>query len=229
MTTSGTTVFNPNFIDAIEEAYERAGVESRSGYDMRSARRSINLLFADWANRGINMWTVEERTQTLTNGTAAYTLESDIVDLMDHMIEIPNTTQETRYNLTRVSVSTHAGRTNPDITGRPTEIYINRLRDAPVINLWPSPNLSGFILHYWVLRRIEDAGAYTNTGDMPFRFLPAFVAGLAYLIASKKQATNEPLIARLQAVYEAEFRKAAEEDREKATLTLTPRAGAYRI
>lgn len=216
--------------EAIEEAFERAGLESRSGYDLRTARRSINLMFADWANRGINMWTIEERTQLLTYNVASYTLGTDIVDLIEYMIQIPTTSQVTRYNMTRVSVSTFAGRTNPEITGRPTEIYIDRQQPAPVVHVWPLPGTAGpYTLVYWVLRRMDDAGAYSNTADMPFRFLPPFISGLAYYIAEKRQQANPDLILRLQARYEADWQRAAEEDREKATLSIVPRGDVYRV
>lgn len=231
MTVSGTTTFDVDMVEAIEEAFERCGLESRNGYDMRTARRSINLMFADWANRGFNMWAVEERTQLLTYNDGEYTLGTDIVDLIETMIQIPPTSSTTtRYNLTRVSISTHATRTNPNILGRPTEIYINRQQAAPVIHVWPLPGDSGpYTLVYWVLRRFDDAGAYTNTADVPFRFLPAFIAGLAYYIAEKKRTDDPNLILRLQQRYEAAWLLAAEEDREKATLTLVPRSSSYRV
>lgn len=240
MTTSGTTTFNLAITEIIEESYERAGIEVRSGYEMKTARRSLNLLFQEWANRGVNLWTIEERSQALTAGVDTYELDTDIVDLIEHMIEIPNQSQVTRYNLNRVSVSTHANRTNPTIEARPTEIYVNRLRDAPVIHLWPVPDIAGYSVKYWVLRRMQDAGAYTNTPDVPFRFLPPLIAGLAYHLARKALSTDradtrwavyflEQRINRLQQDYEASFIEAAGEDRERATLSIVPRSGAYRV
>lgn len=230
MAVSGTTTFNPDFVDAIEEAFERAGVENRTGYDMRSARRSINLLFADWANRGFNMWALEERTQALTGDDGEYTLGTDIVDLVETMIELTGSSPVQRYNLNRVSISTHAGRVNPDITGRPTEIYIDRQRDAPIVHLWPLPSATGlYTMYYWILRRFDDAGAYTNTADVPFRFLPAFISGLALMIAEKRQPDNAALIMRLSQKYEADWLRASEEDREKATLTIVPKGSSYRV
>lgn len=225
MTTSGTTTFALDFAEIIEESYERCGIEERTGYEARTARRSANLMMLEWANRGINLWTVTERTQVLTAEDGEYTLGTDVVDLMDYMIQLPNQPTTTRLNLTRVSVSTYAGRTNPALTGRPTEIYIDRQRDAPVVHLWPLPDANGpYTLVYWVLRRLQDAGAYTNTGDFPFRFLPAFVAGLAHHIADKnpqRVPLEERL--RLQQNYEAVWKAAADEDREKAALMLVPR------
>jgi len=232
MTTSGTTIFNLDFREAIEEAFERCGLESRVGYDMRTARRSMNLMFADWANRGLNMFTYEERTQLLTDGVVEYDLGDDIVDVLEQVVQIPSsgTGGQTRYNMTRVSISTQATRTNPTTTGRPVEVYYNRGVDGVTAHIWPVPNSSyPYTLVYWVLRRIQDAGAYTNTGDFPFRFLPAFISGLAFYIAQKKRTDDPNLIARLEADYEKTWLRAAEEDREKATLKQVPRPSSYRV
>jgi hypothetical protein len=229
MTTSGTTSFNLDFIEAVEEAYERVGLEVRSGWDAKTARRSINLMLLEWANRGINMWTMEERVVTLTQGVGEYQLDADIVDIIEQVVQLPNQTQTTRYTVSRVSVSTYATRTNPTIQSRPTQIYIERLNAGPKVHLWPLPNIAGYTLHYWILKRIEDAGAYTNTGDFPFRFLPVFVSGLAYHIAEKKASGNPDLIMRLKARYEEDWQNASEEDREKATLSIVPRGASYRI
>jgi hypothetical protein len=207
---------------------------------MRTARRSLNLLMLEWANRGINLWTVTARTQVLTSGVDTYALETDIVDLIEHMVQIPNVSQTTRYNLTRVSVSTQAGRTNPTVSSRPTEIYIDRQQAAPVVHLWPVPDQAGYILNYWVLRRIDEAGVYGNTMDVPFRFLPALTAGLAYHLARKILTADradtrwavmfqEQRIIRLNTDYENAFKEAAEEDREKATWRQVPRGSSYRV
>ncbi len=232
MTTSGTTIFNLNFVEAIEEAFERCGLEGRTGYDQRTARRSINLMFADWANRGLNMWTYEERTQLLAYGVAEYDLGDDVVDALEQVVQIPatGTGGPTRYAITRVSISTQATRTNPLTQGRPTEIYYNRGTDGITAHIWPLPDGTyPYTLVYWVLRRTEDAGAYTNTGDFPFRFLPAFIAGLAFYIAQKKRTDDPELIGRLEMDYEKVWLRAAEEDREKSTLRLTPRGDSYRV
>ncbi len=230
MTTSGTTTFQLDIIEAIEESFERCGLESRSGYDMRTARRSINLMMLDWANRGLNMWTYEERTQLLTYNDGEYNLGSDIVDVLEQVVQIPTTSQVTRYNMTRVSISTQATRTNPTSQGRPTEVYYNRGTDGVTAHIWPLPGTGGpYTLVYWVLRRIEDAGAFTNTGDFPFRFLPVFVAGLAYYIAQKKRRDDPNLVQTLKGEYEEAWISAAGEDREKATLSIVPRGSSYRI
>lgn len=233
MATSNTASWNPDFIEIIEEAYERCGLEARNGYDSRTARRSINIMMSDWANRGFNLWTVTERALVLDYGVGEYTLDDDIVDIVESMIQLPPTGNgggPIRYNCDRVSISTQATRVNPGLLGRPTEIYVNRQQPAPVIHLWPLPGQNGpFSLIYWILRRIEDAGAYTNTADIPFRFLPPFISGLAYHIAEKKRTDDPNLILRLQQRYEADWTRAAEEDRDKSVLKITPRGSSMRV
>lgn len=233
MAVSGTSTFDLDIPDIVEEASQRAGIRLSNGYEMRSARRSINLLMTDWANRGINMWTVEEQSLDLINGQASYTVDSDIIDLIEHVIRLPNTTgfapNQTDYQITRTSVSTYAGRTNKLIRGRPTEIYIDRQRTAPVLTLWPVPDTTGYDLIFWVLRRINDVGSYANTMDVPFRFLEPLVAGLAFHIAQKNPETV-PIdrTTMLENRYEQAFTRAAHEDREKADLRLVPRKGYAR-
>ena len=222
MATSGTTLFELDAVDLIEEAFERAGGESRTGYDMRTARRSLNLMALEWQNRGINLWTVEERTLTLVPGQDRYTLGTDIIDLLEHIIRQGVGAQQIDYQMTRISVSTYATRSNKLVQSRPTEIYIDRQRDAPVITLWPVPEDNTYTLVYWIMRRIQDVGAYTNTLDAPERFLPAMAAGLAYYIAMKKPESRQ-FVPELKRVYDEQFAYAAEEDREKASLMIVPR------
>lgn len=225
MVVSNTNTFNLDIPELVEEAFERAGLRLSSGYDMATARRSLNLMMTDWANRGINMWTVEQRTLTLVAGTATYTLGTDIVDLMEHVIRLPNTSSstsnQTDYMITRSSVSTYATRTNKLVEARPTEIYIDRQRDAPQITLWPVPDDAGYELIYWVLRRIYDVGDYSNNMDVPFRFLEPLVAGLAFNMALKRPEVADRVDG-LETRYEQAFRRAASEDREKADLRLVP-------
>lgn len=207
----------------------------RSGYEMRSARRSINLLFADWANRGVNLWTISERTQLLTYNVGAYDLNpttNDIVDVIEQVCQIPPGTGPgpIRLNMSRVSISTQATRTNPSVQGRPTEVWYDRGVNGVTAHVWPLPGTGGpYTLVYTVLRRMDDAGAYTNTADMPFRFLPAFIAGLAFYIAQKKQPDNVQLLTRLENDYEKVWLRAAEEDRDKSPLFIVPRSDAYRV
>lgn len=235
MTTSGTVSFGLNWIEAIEESFERAGLMDgpRSGYDMRTARRSINLMMLDWANRGLNMFTYEPREQLLSYGVGSYALGADLVDVLEQTCQLPPYAASptiSRINMTRVSVSTQATRTNPNITGRPVEVFYQRLTDGITAHVWPLPDSNGpYTLSMWVLRRIEDAGAFTNTGDFPFRFLPVFVCGLAYMLAQKKRRDDPNLVATLKTEYEEAWAAAASEDREKATLSITPRGSSYRV
>ena len=225
MTTSGTTAFDMDFTEIAEEAWERAGREMRSGYDLRTARRSMNLMTIEWQNRGINMWTIDEGTLALTEGTSEYTLPADTIDLLEQQIRTGSGNVATQSDLTisRISVSTYASIPNKLTQGRPIQVYIERLRDAPKINVWPVPDNNDYVFYYWRMRRIEDAGSGIQTSDMNFRFFPCLVAGLAYYIAMKipELMARVPM---LQEAYEEQFALAAGEDREKASLRLVPRA-----
>ena len=188
MTTSGTTAFDMDFTEIAEEAWERAGREMRSGYDLRTARRSMNLMTIEWQNRGINLWTIEEGTVTLTKGTSQYTLPADTIDLIEQVIRTNsgNTSTQSDLTLNRIGVSTFASIPNKLTDGRPIQMWIDRQRDAPVINLWPVPDKNDtYVIRYWRIRRIQDAGSGVQTADMNYRFLPCLVAGLAYNIALK--------------------------------------------
>lgn len=224
MTTSGTATFNLDFPELVEEAFERAGSELRAGYSLKTARRSMNLLLAEWANRGINLWTIESGTIALVPGTATYALPADTVDLLDHVIRTGAGSASTQADLscTRISSSTYATIPNKLSQARPLQIWIQRL-ETPQVTLWPIPDTSQtYQLVYWRLRRIQDAGTGTNTPDVPFRFLPALVAGLAYYLALKLPNGMER-IPMLREQYEEAWQLASDEDREKATLRLVPR------
>ena len=231
MATSTTASFDLDLNEIVEEAFERAGAELRSGYDLRTARRSLNLLFADWANRGINLWTIDSSTQVLTSGTATYNLPVDTVDLIEHVIRTGSGTTQTDVPLSRISVSTFAAIPNKNSTGKPLQIYIDRKSGAtesggvqyPTVTLWPVPDsVSTYTLVYWRLSRMLDAGTGVNTQDIPFRFLPALVAGLAYYLALKVPGA-ENRVGSLRAMYEEAWTLAADEDREKASMFITPR------
>ena len=231
MTTTGTTAFNLSVLDLIEEAYERCGMEVRSGYDLRTARRSLNLLAIEWANRGINLWTVEQGSIPLTQGTISYTLPVDTIDLLDHVVRTGTGSNQTDINISRISVDTYSTIPNKNAQGRPIQVWINRQSGAttptgvanPTINVWPSPDQNNFYTFvYWRLRRIQDAGNGDNTQDIPFRFLPCMVAGLAYHLSMKiPDALDRAQM--LKGVYEELWQQAADEDREKAPLRLAPR------
>jgi hypothetical protein len=225
MATSGTAAFNMDLTELVEEAFERAGSEMRTGYDLRTARRSLNLMFTDWSNRGINLWTVEQGSQVLTAGTGTYTLPADTVDLLEHVIRTSagSTANQADLSVSRVSVSTYASIPNKLTTGRPVQIYIDRQTSAPSINLWPVPDTAQtYTLVYWRLRRIQDAGNGVNTMDVPFRFLNCLTAGLAYYLALKLPNGLER-ISLLKQQYDEAWELAATEDREKATFQLVPR------
>ena len=226
MATSGTTAFDMDFTEIAEEAWERAGREMRSGYDLRTARRSMNLLTIEWQNRGINMWTIDSGTVNLTQGTSQYALPADTIDLLEHQIRTNSGNSNTQSDLTisRISVSTYASIPNKLSQGRPIQMYIERLRDAPVVNVWPVPDNNNYVLYYWRMRRIQDAGSGVQTADMNFRFFPCLVAGLAYHIAMKVPELVDR-IPMLKAVYDEQFDMAAGEDREKTSARFVPRIG----
>ena len=224
MATSGTATFNLDLSEIVEEAFERAGGELRTGYDLRTARRSLNLLFADWANRGVNMWTFEQGTINLVPGTATYNLPTDTVDLLEHVIRTGAGNESTQADLTitRISVSTYATIPNKLQQARPIQIWVERL-DTPRVTLWPVPDDSQtYQLIYWRMRRIQDAGDGVNTMDMPFRFIPCMVAGLAYYLALKVPGAIERLQV-LKMQYDEAWQLASGEDQEKAAIRFVPR------
>jgi len=224
MATSGVANFNLDLTEIVEEAFERVGGEMRTGYDLRTARRSLNLMFADWANRGINMWTFEQGSIPLVAGTATYDLPTDTVDLLEHVIRTGAGSSSTQADLTitRISVSTYATIPNKLQQARPIQVWIERL-NTPRITVWPVPdNSQPYTFVYWRLKRIQNAGEGVNTMDMPFRFLPCMVAGLAYYLALKVPGGTERLQV-LKGQYDEAWDLAASEDREKAAVRFVPR------
>jgi hypothetical protein len=301
MSTSGTAAFNPDLTELVEEAFERAGVELRTGYDLRTARRSLNILFADWANRGINMWTFEQGTINLVPGQNTYPIPTDTVDLLEHVIRTGANSASTQADLTitRISISTYATIPNKLQQARPIQIWVQRLngqtssvgttlsatisatdttitvasavglaatgfilvesetigysyitgnvlynctrgqnnttavshtsstavyqQNLPAVTVWPTPdNSTTYQLIYWRMRRIDDAGGGVNTMDIPFRFLPCLVAGLAYYLALKVPNGTQRLDI-LKSQYDEAWELAATEDRETAALRFVPR------
>jgi hypothetical protein len=242
MTTSGTSTFNLNLNDLVEEAFERCGAELRTGYDLRTARRSLNLLTIEWANRGINLWTIEQGSIPLVQGQIVYDLPVDTIDLLEHVVRTQTGQQQTDITISRISIDTYSTIPNKNAQGRPIQVWINRQSgatypvggqpagtnpatgvDHPSINVWPAPDQSNFYTFvYWRLRRLQDAGDGVTTQDIPFRFLPCLVAGLAYHLSLKVPGALERS-QMLKAEYEELWQQAADEDREKAPLRIAPR------
>ena len=306
MSTSGTTAFNLDLNDLVEEAFERCGLELRTGYDLRTARRSLNLLTVEWANRGINLWTVEQGQITMNTGQATYALPNDTIDLLDQTIRQGNgTTNQIDINISRISEPTYMTIPNKLTQGRPIQVWINRqsgqtnsvasttlngaisatdvtitltstvglatsgfikidnetivysnisgnqllncsrgqanttaashltgasvfTQNLPSINVWPTPNAGGgYVFVYYRLRRMQDAGSGVTEQDIPFRFIPCMVAGLAYYIAMKKPEVAPDRVVMLKTDYEQQFQLASEEDREKAPIRFVPRTIFY--
>ena len=229
--TTGSTDFNLDLNAIVEEAFERCGAELRSGYDLRTARRSLNLLLLDWANRGINLWTVEQGQQVLTYNDDTYDLPVDTVDLLDHVIRTGTGTNQIDITITRISGSVYSAIPNKNATGRPIQIWINRLSGAstavstsyPQFIVWPKPdNSTTYTIVYWRLRRLQEAGNGVNGQDIPFRFLPCMVAGLAYMLSMKLPGA-EARAQMLKAEYDQQWALAAEEDRDKSPIRFVPR------
>lgn len=238
MTTSGTSTFNLDLSELVEEAFERCGREMRTGYDLRTARRSLNLLTIEWANRGINLWTVEQGSIPMVTGQSTYNLPVDTIDLLDTVIRTGTGQGQTDINISRISESTYSTIPNKNAQGRPIQVWINRQSGAdypvtgtnnPKIVVWPTPNAPGdqYTFVYWRLRRIQDAGGGVTTQDIPFRFLTCMVAGLAFYLSAKLPEMPAERIMFLKAEYEQQFQLAADEDREKAPVRLVPRTLAY--
>ena len=307
MTTTGTSAFNLDLNDLVEEAFERCGKELRTGYDFRTARRSINLMTIEWANRGINLWTIEQGqiAINLNGGQISYPLPVDTIDLLDTVIRTGTGQNQTDININRISESTYSTIPNKNATGRPIQVWIDRqsgnvntsatttlssditatdttinvvsasnlatqgyinigtetilyqnisgnqllncyrgvnnttaalhvtgatvtITRLPNVNIWPT-GVSGtqYTLIYWRLRRLNDAGDGVNTQDIPFRFITAMVAGLAYYLSMKLTDVDPTRIVALKADYDQQFDLAAQEDREKAPIRFVPRNMSY--
>ncbi len=228
MATSGTFDFTLDISDIIEEAYELAGSELRTGYDLRTARRSLNLLLLDWQNRGLNLWTIKNASQTLTAGTATYTLSSEIVDIIEALLRTNagNQSSQTDLRMTRVSVSRYAAQTNKLTRGRPINYWIDRSPTAITVTLWPVPDAAAtYSFNYYYMERLENADLpASDTIDVPDRHLPALTAGLAYKLALKMPAAAQR-VPMLKAEYEELWTLASDSVREKASLYVAPYIG----
>jgi len=220
MTVSNSKNFELDVAEYIEEAFERCGLEVRTGYDLKTAKRSINLMLADWANRGLNQWTIETVELPLVVGQQDYTLGTDTIDVLSPVVirQYDGTSNQIDIEIERMSRGDWLNIPNKETTGRPIEYFVDRSM-TPTIKVWPKPDTTGYRLVYDRLVRMDDADVYTNTMEIPFRFYPCFVAGLAYYLAMKRAPDRLQL---LKAVYEEEFDRAATEDRDRASLIITP-------
>ena len=235
--TTNTATFNLDVNEIIEEAFERCGQELRSGYDFRTARRSLNLMLMEWANRGVNLWTVEQGEIQLVPGTSVYTIPVDTVDLLDHVIRTGTGQNQIDITISRISGSVYAAIPNKNAQGRPVQVWINRQSGAtnanstveyPEVYIWPVPdNSTCYTFVYWRLRRMFDAGSGTSGQDVPFRFVPCMISGLAYHLALKLPG-SEIRIPMLKGMYDEAWQAAADEDRDKSPLRFVPRQSFLR-
>ena len=221
MATSGSKNFELQVDEYIEEAFERCGLEFRTGYDARTAKRSLNLLLADWANRGLNQWTIKQRTLSLTAGTSAYNLDADVIDVLSLVCR----RSSSDLNMERLSRDNYLVIPSKSTQGRPSQFFLDR-QVTPSLKLYPTPENATDTIVYDALVRMDDADSYTNTMDVPFRFYPCLAAGLAYYIAMKRAPDRIQL---LKAVYEEEFERARTEDRDRSSFSVSPQYQYLRV
>jgi hypothetical protein len=219
MTVSGSKDFELDVADYIEEAFERCGLEVRTGYDLKTAKRSMNLMFADWANRGLNQWTIAQRNFTVTQGDGDQPLGTDVIDILSLVIRRDGTD----YALNRISRDEYLNIPTKSTVARPTQFFVDR-QINPVLQMWPLPDNSTDVVYYDALIRMDDADNYTNTAQVPFRFYPALAAGLAYYISMKRAPDRSQM---LKAVYEEEINRAMDEDRDRASFRVAPDLRSY--
>ena len=220
MALSGTNAFNLDVDEVIQEAFERCGLHARSGYDLKSASRSLNLLLAEWANRGINLWTVELRTQTLTASTTSYTLDSDLIDILEAVVyKASDTTVDMEVD--RISRAEYLNISKKSTEAVPTQYYLLRGQSTPTLYLYPTPDAAD-TFKYWGLTKIQDAGDYEDELDVPTRFLPCLTAGMAYYVSLKKSPDRTPMLKQL---YEEEWQRTSEEDRPRSSFYAIPERG----
>jgi|TARA_R100000995_G_scaffold17837_2_gene7123 hypothetical protein len=220
MATSGTKTFQLTIADTIEEAYELAGLELRTGYDAETARRSLNIMFADWSNRGVNLWTIDQITTSLTSGTNSYTLNAYDIDIVSAIIRQVDNSTTTDLQITRIGRTEYLNIPDKDSTGRPTQYFLDR-QTTPVVKLYPTPDsVATYSFVANTIQRIDDVSASAQDPEVPSRFMPCMASGLAYYIAMKRNPERVPL---LKQQYEQDFKLAADEDRSRVSLHLVPR------
>jgi hypothetical protein len=220
MTVSGSKDFELDVADYIEEAFERCGLEVRTGYDLKTAKRSLNLMFADWANRGLNQWTIAQRNFTVTENDGDVDLGTDVIDILSLVVRRDGTD----YALDRISRDEYLNIPTKSTTGRPTQFFVDR-QINPVLKMWPLPDNSTDVVLYNALVRMDDADNYVNTLQLPFRFYPALAAGLAYYMSIKRAPDRLQM---LKAIYEEEINRAMDEDRDRASFRVAPDLRNYR-
>ncbi len=217
MATSGTATFDLNIDDLIEEAFERCGMRMTAGYQLSSARRSLNLLLSDWANRGLNLWTNDQATAVLADGTTTIAPGADTVNVLSAVIRDTINGQQQDISIDRIGRSEYLDLPNKLTKARPSQFYVERT-NTPTVYLYPTAD-KAYTLVYYRIRRIQDAGDYTNTSDVNFRFLPCLASGLAYMLSLKYAPDRVGL---LKQIYEEDFQKAALEDRDTASVHFVP-------
>ena len=220
MATSSSTNFELDVTEYIEEAYERCGLEMSTGYDIRTAKRSLNLMLAEWAKRGFNHWTLEQRTQTVTENDTEYDLGTDVIDILSVVVRRSGTD----FSMSRISRDSYLSIPTKTTTGRPTQYFLDR-QITPNLKIWPAPENSTDVIRYDALTRIQDADTAVNTMEVPFRFYPCLTAGLAYYLAVKKVPDRVQM---LKVIYEEEFARAMGEDRDRSSFTVTPEYQYFR-
>ena len=228
MALSGSKNFEPDVSEYIEEAFERCGLELRTGYDLRTAKRSANLMLAEWANRGLNQWTIKEVDITMVKDTSTYNIDSTNatapIDVLDAYIRETINNETTDFPLNKISRSEYANLSVKTTSGKPNQVFVNK-QTTPTITVWPVPDKnSTYTVRLNVLTRMDDVDGAVDTVDMPFRFFPCFVAGLAYYISMKKAPERTGM---LKQVYEEEFTRALSQDEPRTSLKITPSLNRY--
>ena len=230
MALSGSKNFELDVADYIEEAFERCGLELRTAYDLKTARRSLNLLLAEWANRGLNQWTIQEKTISMVKDTTSYNVDSTnstaAIDVLDGFLRQTINSENSDIQMTRLSRSEYASVPNKSTTGTPLQFFVDK-QISPTISVYPAPDASStYTVHLNVLTRMDDVDAATDTLQLPFRFYPCLAAGLAYYLSIKKCPDRTGL---LKQIYEEEFQRALEADEDRASLSITPDIASYNI
>ena len=230
MAVSGSKNFELEVADYVEEAFERCGLELRTAYDLKTARRSLNLLLAEWANRGLNQWTIQEKTVAMVKDTTTYNVDSSTgtatIDVLDAFVRQTVNSETSDLQMTRLSRSEYSSVPNKSTTGTPLQFFIDK-QITPTISVYPTPDASStYTVHMNVLTRMDDVDAATDTLQMPFRFYPCLAAGLAYYISIKKSPEKTGMLKQL---YEEEFQRAMESDEDRASVKITPDVSHYNI